>query len=128
MGRQCEQPANTIRNGLWLQQFAEREKTAYARDLHDDLGGLLIAAVMDLETILPQMTALPEDARARFSRAQRALQSAIDMDSQNLKVLAAVVSAFFTGPAMTARDVRFNRASVSDMDSNLVRVHTHHCA
>jgi signal transduction histidine kinase len=63
----------------YFQQFAEREKTAFARDLHDDLGGLLIAAVMDLEAIKPLIHSLPEDAQSRFSRAQRALQSAIDL-------------------------------------------------
>ena len=63
----------------YFQQFAEREKTAFARDLHDELGGLLIAAVMDLETLRPLIGNLPADSQSRFARAQRALQSAIDL-------------------------------------------------
>jgi signal transduction histidine kinase len=63
----------------YFQQFAEREKTAFARDLHDELGGLLIAAVMDLETLRPFVGTLPVPAESRFARAQRALQSAIDL-------------------------------------------------
>jgi hypothetical protein len=50
------------------------------------------------------------------------------MDSQNPELLAAVLPAFVTGSAMTASDVRFDRAFVPNLDPNFVGVHPHHCA
>jgi signal transduction histidine kinase len=62
----------------YFQQFAEQEKTGFARDLHDDLGGLLISAMMDLASLRPTISVLSEDSQFRFIRAQKALQASIE--------------------------------------------------
>ncbi len=61
-----------------LQQFAEKEKSELARHLHDELGGLLTAAKMDLSWLQSRLTEAPYGARL----AQ--LGSVLD-DAMNLK-------------------------------------------
>jgi signal transduction histidine kinase len=46
-----------------LQQFAEKEKSELARHLHDELGGLLTAAKMDLSWLQSRLTEAPYGAR-----------------------------------------------------------------
>jgi signal transduction histidine kinase len=46
-----------------LQQFAEKEKSELARHLHDELGGLLTAAKMDLSWIQSRITEMPYKER-----------------------------------------------------------------
>jgi len=46
-----------------LQQFAEKEKSELARHLHDELGGLLTAAKMDLSWIQSRITEVPYKER-----------------------------------------------------------------
>lgn len=46
-----------------LQQFAEKEKSELARHLHDELGGLLTAAKMDLSWLQARMTEAPYHER-----------------------------------------------------------------
>jgi signal transduction histidine kinase len=62
-----------------LQRLAEREKAALARELHDELGGLLISAVMDLSTLSPRVAALGDDAKDKMRRLREALHSAIEI-------------------------------------------------
>ena len=64
-----------------LQQFqvvVEDEKAALARALHDDLGGLLVGAIMDVGWIAQQCghSALVKD---KLARASNLLRSAIDL-------------------------------------------------
>jgi signal transduction histidine kinase len=61
-----------------LQVFAEKEKSELARNLHDELGGLLTAAKMDLSWLQSRMTDSPYGGRL----AQ--LGSVLD-DAMNLK-------------------------------------------
>jgi signal transduction histidine kinase len=61
-----------------LQQFAEKEKSELARHLHDELGGLLTAAKMDLSWLQSRITQAPYHERL----AQ--LGSVLD-DAMNLK-------------------------------------------
>jgi signal transduction histidine kinase len=42
-----------------FQQLAEHEKASLARELHDELGGLLIGAVMDIALLAPCLATLP---------------------------------------------------------------------
>jgi signal transduction histidine kinase len=46
-----------------LQQFAEKEKSELARHLHDELGGLLTAAKMDLSWLQARVTGTPYNER-----------------------------------------------------------------
>jgi two-component system sensor histidine kinase UhpB len=62
-----------------FQQLAEREKAAVSRELHDDLGGCLIGAVMDLSVLAPRIAALGADAQAKMARVRRALGEAIEI-------------------------------------------------
>jgi signal transduction histidine kinase len=62
-----------------FQQLAELDKAAVARELHDDLGGCLIGAVMDLSTLAPRISALGPEAKDRMARIRRALGEAIEI-------------------------------------------------
>jgi signal transduction histidine kinase len=61
-----------------FQRLAEREKASLARELHDELGGSLISALMDLSILSPRVAALGEDAKERMGRLREALHSAIE--------------------------------------------------
>jgi signal transduction histidine kinase len=62
----------------YLQQVREREKRKFARNLHDELGSLLISAKMDIENV---SSLLVREARpelvARLQRAQEVLEQAV---------------------------------------------------
>jgi len=62
-----------------FQQLAEHEKATVARELHDELGGLLIGAVMDIALLAPHLAALPEGMQKRVGRVREALGSAIEL-------------------------------------------------
>jgi signal transduction histidine kinase len=62
-----------------LQNAAELKATALAHQLHDDLGGLMGAAVMDLDSVRRVKPALSTDAIERLDRVKRTLQQAIDL-------------------------------------------------
>lgn len=61
-----------------FQQLTERERSGLARELHDDLCGYLIGAVMDLTTLAPNVAAaMGPEAHEKMTRARQALASAI---------------------------------------------------
>ena len=62
-----------------LQNAAELKDTALAHRLHDDLGGLMGAAVMDLESVRRVTPALTQNAVERVDRVKRTLEQAIDL-------------------------------------------------
>jgi signal transduction histidine kinase len=62
-----------------LQNAAELKDTALAHELHDDLGGLMGAAVMDLDSVSRVKPALSQNAIERVDRVKRTLQQAIDL-------------------------------------------------
>jgi signal transduction histidine kinase len=64
----------------YLQSVSEQEKAALARDLHDELGGLLTAAKMDLAWLQGRASASDPTVRAKLD----ALASAID-EAMHLK-------------------------------------------
>ena len=63
-----------------LQSLAEQEKSALSRELHDELGGLLVAARMDVSWIEERL-GITEDSelQAHFRRVHDALQSGVDV-------------------------------------------------
>src|SRR5450432_3967884 len=70
---------NTFEMIAHFQQLAEHEKASLARELHDELGGLLIGAVMDIALLAPCLATLPDDIQQRVGRVRQALGSAIEL-------------------------------------------------
>jgi signal transduction histidine kinase len=62
-----------------LQSLAEQEKSALSRELHDELGGLLVAARMDVSWIEERLSIQDPELQAHFRRVHEALQSGVDM-------------------------------------------------
>jgi len=62
-----------------LQQLSEKEKAALARELHDELGGLLIAAKMDVSWLQKRSpSAMEPDIQARWARVHKVLDDGVD--------------------------------------------------
>ena len=61
-----------------LQNVAETEKSALARELHDELGGSLVGAKMDLSWLRKRLANADADLSARWDRLERALETGID--------------------------------------------------
>jgi signal transduction histidine kinase len=70
-----------------LQESEEAEKAAVARALHDDLGGLMVAAVMDLDAVRRQEPGLSLTAIARLERLRRTIEEAIDIKRRVIEKL-----------------------------------------
>jgi signal transduction histidine kinase len=62
-----------------LQQVREQEKGDLARELHDELGGLLVAAKMDVTWLRRKVGAEDADSRVRWERVLGALDSGVDL-------------------------------------------------
>jgi two-component system, NarL family, sensor histidine kinase UhpB len=63
-----------------FQQLTEREKSGLAREIHDDLGGYLIGAMMDLSILAPHIAgALGPEAHQKMVRVRQALASAVEL-------------------------------------------------
>jgi signal transduction histidine kinase len=62
-----------------LQSLAEQEKSALSRELHDELGGLLVAARMDVSWIEEHLETQDPEVQAHFRRVHEALQSGVDV-------------------------------------------------
>jgi signal transduction histidine kinase len=62
-----------------LQSLAEQEKSALSRELHDELGGLLVAARMDVSWIEEHLGIQDPEMQAHFRRVHEALQSGVDV-------------------------------------------------
>jgi len=62
-----------------LQQLSEKEKAALARELHDELGGLLIAVKMDVSWLQKRSpTAMDPDIQTRWTRVLKVLDDGVD--------------------------------------------------
>lgn len=85
-----EWPATERRKPGWAtdwQSTVERDKAIMAQSLHDNTGGLLVAAVMDItwaESHLPEPAA---EIKARLVRARAALEVAIDLNRRMIEDL-----------------------------------------
>lgn len=60
-----------------LQRIAEAEKVQLARQLHDELGGALVGAKMDLAWLRRRIGSTDPDIMARWERLERALETGI---------------------------------------------------
>ncbi len=75
-----------------LQTVTEREKAGLARELHDELGGLLVAASMDLAWLEREIGAPPESTRSaevhrRLGRLKDCLAGAVDIKRKIIEEL-----------------------------------------
>jgi signal transduction histidine kinase len=75
-----------------LQTVTEREKAGIARELHDELGGLLVAASMDLAWLERQLDAAAEcrentELQRRFGRLKESLAGAVDIKRRIIEEL-----------------------------------------
>jgi signal transduction histidine kinase len=70
-----------------IQGVMEHQKALLARDLHDELGGLLVGAVMDLAWAEQHMSAPPAELKQKLVRARQTLASAIDMKRKLIEEL-----------------------------------------
>ncbi len=62
-----------------LTQVSEREKTLLSRELHDELGSLLVAIKMDLAQIGKSLDLTVPETAARWQRIQQALVSGVEL-------------------------------------------------
>jgi signal transduction histidine kinase len=63
----------------FLQADSERKSSSVARKLHDDLGGCVIGAMMDVAWIAQHDSQLPADTVMRLARVNDGLRGAIDV-------------------------------------------------
>ncbi len=61
-----------------LQQLSEKEKATLARELHDELGGLLIAVKMDVSWLHKRWPGPAADIEARWVRVLKVLDDGVD--------------------------------------------------
>jgi signal transduction histidine kinase len=69
-----------------MSRVAEAEKHALARELHDELGGLLVAMRMDVAQ-LRKRTAPAPDLDARWARVEKALADGVELKSRVIEAL-----------------------------------------
>ena len=62
-----------------LQNVSEAEKSALARELHDELGGLLVAAKMDLVWLRRKLDNGDAMLAERWNRVQKSLEQGVDL-------------------------------------------------
>jgi signal transduction histidine kinase len=62
-----------------LQNLAEREKAGLARELHDELGGLLVGARMDISWAEQHLAKDDPDLKLRLNRVQQNLSAGVDL-------------------------------------------------
>src|ERR1700730_17879752 len=65
-----------------LQGTAETDKASLARILHDELGALMVSALMDLGAIQQLQAELGDFARLRLERAKESLRAPLDVESR----------------------------------------------
>jgi signal transduction histidine kinase len=70
-----------------LQRMSEAEKSALARELHDELGGLLVAIKMDLAQLRTKIDFVQDGVQKRWDRIQAALSTGIDMKRRIIEQL-----------------------------------------
>jgi two-component system sensor histidine kinase UhpB len=72
-------PVDAIVTVTHIQSVIEEDKAALARQIHDDLGGFLIASAMDVTILRHRFSGRDQDSQNKFDRLARSLHGAIDM-------------------------------------------------
>ena len=65
----------------------EHQRALLARELHDELGGLLVGAVMDVAWAEQHLSAPPAELRQKLTRARQTLAAAIDLKRKLIEEL-----------------------------------------
>jgi signal transduction histidine kinase len=70
-----------------LQSVAEREKAVIARELHDELGGLLVGARMDISWAEQHLAGDHPELKQRLQRVQQNLSAGVDLKRRIIEEL-----------------------------------------
>ena len=70
-----------------LQMAREEEKTRLARDIHDELGGVLVSAKMDVSWVEDRMHSPDPEAAAKLRRAQESLDAGVALKRRIIEEL-----------------------------------------
>jgi signal transduction histidine kinase len=70
-----------------LQSVSEREKASLARELHDELGGLLVGARMDISWVEQHFAKSEPDIQQRLHRVQQNLAAGVDLKRRIIEEL-----------------------------------------
>ncbi len=70
-----------------LHRVTELEKSRLARELHDELGGLLVAIKMDLAQLARKLDVTPPDIQVRWQRIQSALSAGVALKRRVIEEL-----------------------------------------
>jgi signal transduction histidine kinase len=70
-----------------LQNVSEREKASLARELHDELGGLLVGARMDISWAEQHSAQNDPDLKIRLNRVQQNLSAGVDLKRRIIEEL-----------------------------------------
>jgi signal transduction histidine kinase len=80
LARQVEQRTRELTAlSTHLQEVSELEKSALSRELHDELGGLLVAARMDLSWLQQRLPTSDPAIEQRFKRIHDSLSAGVDL-------------------------------------------------
>ena len=70
-----------------LQQVSEREKSAIARELHDELGGLMVAAKLDVAWLEKRLAGAEPDVAMRLKRLLKVLDDGLNLKRRVVETL-----------------------------------------
>lgn len=70
-----------------LQEVREDEKSKLARDIHDELGGILVSAKMDVAWVEERLRAQNPEYATRLARAQKVLDDGVDIKRRIIEEL-----------------------------------------
>ena len=70
-----------------LQQLSEKEKASLARELHDELGGLLIAAKMDVSWLQKRLPDASPEVQSRWTRVNKVLDDGVAFKRRTVESL-----------------------------------------
>ncbi len=87
VNRQSIEKADSNGLATYLQATAEREKSELTRQLHDNLGGLMVAALMDVAWTQAQCPEITVEATEKLQRARKYLSEAIDLSRKLIEDL-----------------------------------------
>jgi signal transduction histidine kinase len=72
---------------IHLQSSTERDKASLARGLHDELGGLIVSAIMDASWAEAHFDSCETQARQRLTRVRQLLGTAMDIQRKMIEEL-----------------------------------------
>lgn len=82
-----ERTRDLVELSTHLQNVSEREKASLARELHDELGGLLVGARMDISWAEQHLTKNDPDLKLRLNRVQQNLAAGVDLKRRIIEEL-----------------------------------------